>query len=174
MTGKDNGAEPMTEKDDQINDGEPQDQNNETAAAVDVMAEKAEKAEQAESDLDWELNAEEGGEDEGRLDAQARAMATIGVKGVELAAGMIRPGHSLDAAAKATGEEALLPIATEFAGELPDWLRPYMHYVAAGMWIGGVLLGAYKARREDDAKDDRKKSEQGQEQGAADGMQSGH
>lgn len=170
-------TEPMTEKDDQINDGqisegEPHEgQNNETADAVGAMAEQAEhdeQAEQAARDIKFEPEGE--GEDGKRLEAQARALAKMGVNGVEMAAGMIRPGHSLDAAAKANGEEALFPVAEDFSGEIPEWLRPYMHYLAAGLWIGGVLVGAYKARREDDAKDDREKNEQGQERGAADGM----
>jgi hypothetical protein len=63
-----------------------------------------------------------------------------------------------------------LPVARDFSGELPEWLKPYMHYLGAGMWLGGVMIGAYKAKKEEDA--EREQEKRDASQGAADGVPS--
>lgn len=138
-------------------------------AALAAEAENDEQAEQAAHQAEQETDAGEWQDGEAQ-EQHARAMAKLGVQGVELAAGLIRPGHSLDASARASGEESLLPVARDFSGEVPEWLRPYMHYLAAGLWIGGVLVGAYRGKREDDARARQEAKRQGQEEGAADGL----
>lgn len=131
------------------------------AAELDAIAEAAareEKAEQAKAQA--ETAVEEGEwEDASAQEEQARALAKMAVQGVEIAAGIIHKGHSLDRNQRATGEEALLPVTRDFSGEVPEWLRPYMHYLGAGLWLGGVFIGAYRARQADEAEKKAKESD---------------
>ncbi|NIC03980.1 hypothetical protein [Billgrantia bachuensis] len=125
----------------------------ESVAAIEALAAEAEAAEgaaqQEAEQPEWE--------DVDAMEEQARAVAKMMVQATELAAGMIHPGHSLDAGHRAHGEEVMLPVARDFSGELPEWLKPYMHYLGAGMWLGGVMIGAYKARRAEEAEQARQK-----------------
>ena len=141
--------------------------------AAEAEADEA-KAQQAEADAEA---AQEGEwEDADAQEEQARALAALGVQGVEFMAGIINPGHSLDQNTRAQGVANLLPVARDLSGEIPEWLRPYMHYLSAGLWVGGVMIGAVKARREIEAEAarqeaERKKREQaGAGEGAAYGV----
>ncbi|WP_163557147.1 hypothetical protein [Halomonas sp. NO4] len=123
--------------------------------ALAQQAEWEEQAEQAQAEPDpgeWE--------DGEAQEEQARALAKMAVQGVEMAAGLIHPGHGLDSQSRAHGEDVMLPVARDFSGEVPEWLRPYMHYLGAGLWIGGVLVGAYRARRAEDAERERQAEQQ--------------
>lgn len=146
------------------------------AIQLDAMAEQAEredqqaqaKAEQAEAEQDGETGEWEDG---AAQEDAARHMAQLGVRGVEIAANLIYPGTGLDANSRANGEEALLPVARDFSGELPEWLQPYVHYIHAGMWVGGVLVGTYMAKRRADAEEARQaEAERQAAQGAGDGV----
>lgn len=137
----------------------------ESLSAVEALAAEAESEEQAEQRAQQTEDDPGEWEDGAAQEAHARALAKMGVQGVEMAAGLIRPGHSLDSQARASGEESLLPVARDFSGEVPEWLRPYMHYLAAGLWIGGVLVGAYKGKKEDD----RERAEQAKREQASQG-----
>lgn len=151
---------------------EPTDRtDDESAAAVEMLAQEAAHHEQAE-EAAQEQAADAEWIDEDEAEAQAAALAKMAVQGVELAAGMIHPGHALDPNARAHGEAALLPVARDFAGELPEWLRPYMHYLGAGLWVGGVLVGAYRAKREEDAERERTEAARKASEGGADGVES--
>lgn len=151
---------------------QPTDEQDEGVAALEQLAAEAEAGEQAEQARQAADEPDPGEWQDGeQQELQARGMARMAVNGVEMAAGLIRPGHSLDRAAKASGEEALLPVARDFTGEVPEWLRPYMHYLAAGLWIGGVLVGAYRGKRQDEAAAEAaRKAEQGAGEGVADGV----
>lgn len=138
---------------------------------LDRLAEAAasEETQQAQAEAD----AQQGEwEDVDALDEQAAALAKLAVQGVELAAGLINPGHALDGQTRAAGEVVMLPVARDFAGEVPEWMRPYMHYLAAGLWMGGVMIGAYKARQVADAEAKAKAKKDQPAQGAAHGVQS--
>jgi hypothetical protein len=150
----------MTEQENQENRATAVDA--ESLADVEAIAAEAQSEEQAEQRANQTDPSE--WEDGAAQEEQARALAKMGVQGVEMAAGLIRPGHTLDSQARASGEESLLPVARDFSGEVPEWLRPYMHYLAAGLWIGGVLVGAYKGKREDDAERERQTSQASQAQ----------
>ena len=147
------------------------DETTDAASELDQLAAAAESEEAAQQAAE---DAPEGEwEDADAQREQAKALAKMAVSGVEMAAGLIRPGHSLDRNAREQGEEVLFPVAMDFAGEVPEWLRPYMHYLGAGMWIGGVMFGAYKQRRAEDAERARQEAEQEraeQGQGAAHGV----
>ncbi|MDO0946641.1 hypothetical protein [Chromohalobacter israelensis] len=138
----------------------------ENATELERLAAQAESEERASEEAEQAAEAE--WEDVDAHREQAAALAKMGVQGVEFLAGMIHPGHALDDNARAQGEASLLPVAMDFAGEVPEWLRPYLHYLGAGMWMGGVLFAAYKERRAEDAERERKEAEQA-EQGAAHG-----
>lgn len=142
---------------------------NESADAVAALAADAESDEQAEQRrAESEQEADEGQwEDVAAQQQQARALAKMGVQGVELLAGLVNPGHALDRQARDNGEEALFPVALDFSGEVPEWLQPYMHYLGAGLWIGGVLVGAVKAKAEKKAEAEQ---EERQAAGVADGQ----
>lgn len=136
------------------------------ADEIELMAQQAEN-EEAASQAEQETDPGEW-EDASAQEEQAKALAKMAVQAVEMAAGMINPGHSLDANSRQHGEAVMLPVALDFSGEVPEWLRPYMHYLGAGMWIGGVMIGAYKAKRTQDAE----RKEEKQQQGATDGGES--
>lgn len=145
-------------------------EHDEAADAIELMAQQAEREESAQQAAD-EAEAEAGEwEDVDAQEEQAAAVAKMMVQVAGMAAGMIHPGHSLTAEKRLEGEAVLLPVARDFSGELPEWLKPYMHYLGAGMWLGGVMVGAYKARKAEDAEREQEKREAGQ--GAADGVQS--
>lgn len=144
-------------------------QDESAAEMVQAMADKAEQ-EEGQQEQEQEANAGEW-YDADEAEQQAAALAKMGVQGVEMAAELIHPGHKLDENSRAHGEAALLPVARDFAGELPEWLKPYMHYLAAGLWIGGVMVGAYKAKREDEAEREKQEKKPEQSEGGADGLQ---
>lgn len=137
-----------------------------SADAVEMLAQEAEGEQQ--QDARQEEATEGQWEDVEAQEEQARALAKMAVQGVEMAAGMVHGGHELDESSRRQGEEVLLPVARDFAGEVPEWLRPYMHYIGAGMWVGGVLVGAYRERRKEEAEAERREAEK--TQGAADGV----
>lgn len=134
------------------------------AAEIELMAEQAANEEQANENAQEAENGE--WEDASAQEEQAKALAKMAVQAVEMAAGMINPGHSLDANSRQHGEAVMLPVALDFSGEVPEWLRPYMHYLGAGLWIGGVMIGAYKAKRTEQAEQEKS------QQGAGDGVES--
>lgn len=146
---------------------------NEAAEAVAALAAEAESAEQAEQrQAESEQQADQGEwEDVAAQQQQAKALAKMGVQGVELLAGLVNPGHSLDRQARDNGEEALYPVALDFSGEVPEWLRPYMHYLGAGLWIGGVLVGAVRAKAEKKA-EEAEQQQRERAEGVADGIPS--
>lgn len=146
----------------------------EAMAALEQFAAEAESEERAQqqAETDAQQTAEGEWEDADAQLEQAKALAAMGVSGVEFLAGLVHPGHALDKSAREQGEASLLPVAMDFAGEVPEWLRPYLHYLAAGMWVGGVMFAAYKARRAEDAEKEKqaaeeKRRQQGAQQGAA-------
>lgn len=143
-------------------------EHDEAAAAIELMAEQAEREEQTQKNAEAAAAGE--WEDVDAQEEQAAAVAKMMVQVAGMAAGMIHPGHSLTAEKRVEGEAVMLPVARDFSGELPEWLKPYMHYLGAGMWLGGVMIGAYKAKKEEDAEREQEKREAGQ--GAADGVQS--
>lgn len=137
--------------------------------ALDQIAAEAESEEAAQQQA--EQAAEGEWEDVDAHREQALAIARMGVQGVEFLAGLIHPGHSLDANARAQGEANLFPIAEDFAGEMPEWMLPYVKYLGAGMWIGGVFLGAVQARRAEEAEAAKEAAAKEEaEQGAAHGV----
>jgi hypothetical protein len=143
-------------------------EHDEAADAIQMMAEKAERDEQTQQAAE-ETEAGEW-EDVDAQEEQAAAVAKMMVQVAGMAAGMIHPGHSLTDEKRQEGEVVMLPVARDFSGELPEWLKPYMHYLGAGMWLGGVMIGAYKAKKEEDA--EREQEKRDASQGAADGVPS--
>jgi hypothetical protein len=143
-------------------------EHDEAAEAIELMAQQAEREESAEQAADDAATGE--WEDVDAQEEQAAAVARMMVQVAGMAAGMIHPGHSLSDEKRHEGEIVMLPVARDFSGELPEWLKPYMHYLGAGMWLGGVMIGAYKARKAEDAEREQEKREAGE--GGADGVQS--
>jgi len=43
------------------------------------------------------------------------------------------------------GREAFMPLAEKFGGEVPPWMIQFEPYIAAGMYMGGVIMTARKA-----------------------------
>ncbi|MFP3343525.1 hypothetical protein R0J87_13550 [Halomonas sp. SIMBA_159] len=144
-------------------------QTQDAAELVEAMAEEA----QREEGYEQQEQAAEGDWSSAEQDEQqVQALAKMAVQGVEMAAELIKPGHKLDAESRAQGEAAMMPVAQDFAGELPEWLKPYVHYLAAGLWMGGVMVGAYKAKREEEAEQEKQaKAKQKESEGGADGLQ---
>lgn len=139
-------------------------QHDTTAAdEIALLAEQAEREEASQAETEQVQTAE--WEDVDAFEEQARAVAAMMVQGVEFAAGMIHSGHTLDSQHRAHGVEVMLPVARDFSGELPEWMRPYMHYLGAGMWLGGVLVGAYKAKMTELAEAERQKRAEQQAEG---------
>lgn len=152
---------------------EPQDAD--AANALEQLAAEAETDEAAQARAEDAAEQAQAGEweDAEAQEQQAQAIAKMAVQGVEVAASLIHPGHSLDRESRVQGEDVMMPIARDFSGEIPEWLRPYMHYLSAGLWIGGVMVGAYRARRAEDAekaKEREAEENEGQAQGAAHGV----
>lgn len=142
-----------------------------TLAELERITAEAETEEQAEQARSQAKEPDPGEwEDGAAQEEQARAFAKMMVGGVEMAAGMIHPGHALDGQSRAHGEEVMLPVARDFSGEVPEWLRPYMHYLGAGLWLGGVLIGAYRAKREED--NEREREAEQKKAGGVDGLAS--
>lgn len=143
-------------------------EHDEAADAIELMAQQAEREETAQQAADETAAGE--WEDVDAQEEQAAAVAKMMVQVAGMAAGMIHPGHSLTAEKRQEGEVVMLPVARDFSGELPEWLKPYMHYLGAGMWLGGVMIGAYKAKKEEEA--EREQEKRDASQGAADGVPS--
>ncbi len=135
-------------------------------SAADEIALLAEQAEREDGQTDTGTAHEAEWEDVDAMDEQTRAVARMMVQGAEFAAGLIHPGHALGDEQRRHGEEVMFPVARDFSGELPEWLKPYMHYLGAGMWLGGVMVGAYKAKMTEQAERARREqAEQPTEQG---------
>ncbi len=133
----------------------------EGAAAIEAMAAEAEAAEQAEQAQHQAEEPEPGEWEDGEAqEASARALAAMGVKGVGMLAKIIHSDAHMTRGVQEEGVEALLPVARDFSGEVPEWLRPYMNYIGAGMWVGGVLIGAYQAKRAEQDEAERQEAEQ--------------
>lgn len=76
-----------------------------------------------------------------------KALAASMVKGLEKLVQMRYPVFKLDEDGKEQGVEAFAPIASDFAGDMPDWLKPYAKYLSAGMFISGVIFEAKRQEK---------------------------
>lgn len=76
-----------------------------------------------------------------------QALAGSMVKGLEKLVQMRYPIFKLDEDGKEQGVEAFAPIASDFAGDMPDWLKPYAKYLSAGMFITGVIFEANRQEK---------------------------
>lgn len=76
-----------------------------------------------------------------------KALAGSMVKGLEKLVQMRYPVFKLDDDGKEQGVEAFAPIASDFAGDMPDWLKPYAKYLSAGMFISGVIFEANRQEK---------------------------
>ena len=76
-----------------------------------------------------------------------QALAASMVKGLEKLVQMRYPVFKLDEDGKEQGVEAFAPIASDFAGDMPDWLKPYAKYLSAGMFISGVIFEANRQEK---------------------------
>ena len=76
-----------------------------------------------------------------------KALAGSMVKGLEKLVQMRYPIFKLDEDGKEQGVEAFAPIASDFAGDMPDWLKPYAKYLSAGMFISGVIFEANRQEK---------------------------
>lgn len=76
-----------------------------------------------------------------------KALAGSMVKGLEKLVQMRYPVFKLDNDGKEQGVEAFAPIASDFAGDMPDWLKPYAKYLSAGMFISGVIFEANRQEK---------------------------
>lgn len=76
-----------------------------------------------------------------------KALAGSMVKGLEKLVQMRYPVFKLDEDGKEQGVEAFAPIASDFAGDMPDWLKPYAKYLSAGMFISGVIFEANRQEK---------------------------
>lgn len=87
-----------------------------------------------------------------------QALAGSMVKGLEKLVQMRYPVFKLDEEGKNQGVEAFAPIASDFAGDMPDWLKPYAKYLSAGMFITGVIFEANRQEKIELQKQEVKKS----------------
>lgn len=76
-----------------------------------------------------------------------KALAGSMVSGLEKLVQMRYPIFKLDECGKEQGIEAFAPIASDFAGDMPDWLKPYAKYLSAGMFITGVIFEANRQEK---------------------------
>lgn len=76
-----------------------------------------------------------------------QALAGSMVKGLEKLVQMRYPIFKLDECGKEQGIEAFAPIASDFAGDMPNWLKPYAKYLSAGMFITGVIFEANRQEK---------------------------
>ena len=76
-----------------------------------------------------------------------QALAGSMVKGLEKLVQMRYPVFKLDNDGKEQGVEAFAPIASDFAGDMPDWLKPYAKYLSAGIFISGVIFEANRQEK---------------------------
>lgn len=76
-----------------------------------------------------------------------QALAGSMVSGLEKLVQMRYPIFKLDECGREQGIEAFAPIASDFAGDMPDWLKPYAKYLSAGMFITGVIFEANRQEK---------------------------
>lgn len=68
------------------------------------------------------------------------------------------------------GDQAMMPLAEKFGGEVPDWIRPFIPYFEAGIYMGTTIATAREAERQ--VLEHLAREQQKQEQGARHGEQS--
>lgn len=68
------------------------------------------------------------------------------------------------------GDQAMIPLAEKFGGEIPEWIKPLMPYVEAGVYMGTTIATAREAERQ--VLEHLAREQQKQEQGAQHGEQS--
>lgn len=104
-----------------------------------------------ESDLtDFTTTSEpEAGQEMTEADHQLAAQALAGtmVSGLEKLVQMRYASFKIDEAGKEQGVEAFEPIASDFVGDMPDWLKPYAKYLSAGMFVAGVVFEANRQEK---------------------------
>lgn len=109
--------------------------------------------EQLVADADvTELDQVEAVEDNQDIDDADRELATQAlagtmVKGLEKLVQLRYVHFQLEEEGKAQGAEAFAPIAADFVGDMPDWLKPYAKYLSAGMFVAGVVFEASRQEK---------------------------
>lgn len=77
----------------------------------------------------------------------AEALAGTMVAGLEKMLQLRYPHFEMDADRGRDGVEALKPVAADFVGDMPDWLKPYAKYLGAGLFIGGCVFEAKRQEK---------------------------
>lgn len=77
----------------------------------------------------------------------AEALAGTMVAGLEKLLQLRYPAFEIDHERGRSGVEALKPVAADFVVDMPEWLRPYSKYLAAGLFIGGCVFEAHRQEK---------------------------
>lgn len=73
---------------------------------------------------------------------------------------------------RAQGDEAFLPLAEKWGGEVPEWLQALQPYIAAGVYMGSTIITARQIERQIIEEAERQRKQQ--EEGATNGEESQH